>query len=585
MRLFRVYLRALGLLTAEGPRASALVAANAVIAAVLLAEPLLFGRVVDTLAAEGDAVGWLGAWTGLGLFGIVANVVVAIAADRLAHRNRLVIMARAFEHALQLPAQFHGSRGSSSVVRTIVAGSDALFGGWLAFFREQVASVVGIVLLAPVALAVNVRLALLLGLLGLLFVVLNGLVVRHTSDAQNLVERQHLEVAGRLGDVLANVAVVQSFTRVGAEVAELRDRMRTLLSVQYPVLTWWGVVTVLTRAASTITLLAIFATGAWLARRGEASLGEIVSFAGFAGVLISRLELLSGFLVRLFMQAPTVRSLFDLLDTRPEIVDPPHAVCLGTVRGEVRFEHVGFRHRVGGQGVFDLDFVVRPGETVAFVGPTGSGKTTALGLLQRLCDPDEGRVVIDGVDLRDLAVPSLRAAVAVVSQDPSLLRRSIGDNISVGRSGATAAEVEAAAEVADAAGFVRQNAEGFDFVTGERGAPLSGGERQRIAIARAVLKDAPILVLDEATSAVDPETEARIRERLERVRHGRTTFIVAHRLSTVMRADQVFVFDGGRIVERGTFATLLARGGLFTRLVRHEPQVTEPAFRAEARLR
>jgi ATP-binding cassette subfamily B protein len=201
------------------------------------------------------------------------------------------------------------------------------------------------------------------------------------------------------------------------------------------------------------------------------------------------------------------------------------------------------------------------------VGPTGAGKTTTLALLQRLRSPDLGRILIDGQDIEDVTLNSLRHQVAVVFQDAGLFNRSIAENIRIGRPDASDAEVEEAARMAEAHDFIARKPGGYQFVIGERGASLSGGERQRIAIARAILKNAPILILDEATSALDVETESRIKRALDRLRQGRTTFIIAHRLSTVADADMILVLDAGRIVERGTFRELVAQQGLFAHLV------------------
>jgi ATP-binding cassette subfamily B protein len=249
------------------------------------------------------------------------------------------------------------------------------------------------------------------------------------------------------------------------------------------------------------------------------------------------------------------------------VVDKPGASPLVAVGGEVRFEDVTFRYGPGAQGVFDLSLLARPGETVALVGPTGSGKTTTLALLQRIREPESGRISIDGHNIADVSLGSLRHAIAVVFQDAGLFNRSIAENIRVGRPNASDTDVERAARLAEAHEFIMRKPEGYQFVIGERGASLSGGERQRVAIARAILKDAPILILDEATSALDAETEARIKRALDTLRKGRTTFIIAHRLSTVSNADRILVLDEGRIIERGRYRELVAKGGLFARLV------------------
>jgi ATP-binding cassette, subfamily B, beta-glucan exporter len=579
MNLLRTYVRALLMLASERWLTVGLIVANGSIALVHLAEPLLFGRVVDALSKGEPAMSFIGLWAIIGVLGILASVTVAVYSDRLAHRQRLMAMERAFERSITLPISYHAERGSGAVVRMVLAGTDSLFGTWLAFLREQVSAFVGIVLLVPTAIVMNWRLAVLLAALAAIYAVLNVLAIYYTSDGQAEVERHFQDIYGRVGDVIGNVTVVQSFARLSAEATALHHMSMRLLSAQYPVLTWWGVLTVLTRAASTITMVAVFAIGALLAQQGEATVGEIVAFVGFAQLLIGKLELLSGFVTRIFMQAPTLRSFFELIDTPLPIVDRPNAKPLENVQGHIVYEGVTYRYGPGAQGAFDLDFEVRPGETIALVGPTGAGKSTTLALLQRLRDPDAGRILLDGRDLRDITLNSLRHAVAVVFQDAGLFNRSVRENIAIGRPEASDEEVEEAARLAEAHEFVADKPTGYQTMAGERGVSLSGGERQRVAIARAILKNAPILILDEATSALDTETEGKIKRALDRLRGGRTTFIIAHRLSTVATADKILVLDHGRIVERGTFMELVAAGGLFSRLVA-EGGFTQPRGKA-----
>jgi len=581
MSTWETYKRATSMLVVERRQTMGVVVAGVAMGIVPIAEQVLLARVVDRLALGKAAFPIIGLWAVLGLIGIVAGVIVAVMADRLAHRRRLAALGQAFEHAIVLPISYHAEKGSGAVVRTILAGTDALFWNWLSFLREQFVAFVGLIVLVPTAVYMNAPMALILAALAVVYVSANVYVARRTSKDQAAVEQYHNNVYGRVGDVLGNVTVVQSYARFASEMQAMRTIMAELLMAQYPVLTWWGLLTVLTRTAATITVVAIYAVGAVLVSQGKITVGEIVAFVGFAGLLIGKLDLLSGFAVRIFQYAPTLGNFFDLLDATLGVREKPNAKPLTGIAGNVRYENVTFRFRNSDQGVFNIDLDAGAGKTIALVGPTGAGKTTTLALLQRLRPLDAGRILIDAQDIADVTLASLRHNMAVVFQDAGLFNRSIAENIRIGRPEATDAEVERAARLAEAHDFITRKPTGYAFVIGERGASLSGGERQRIAIARAILKDAPILILDEATSALDVETEARIKRALDRLRAGRTTFIIAHRLSTVANADTILVLDAGRIVERGTFRELAAKGGLFARLVREggftEP-VTQPAL-------
>jgi glucan exporter ATP-binding protein len=581
MSIWDIYKRALAMLVVERGQTALVVLSGVALATVPIAEQVLLARVVDALTRGQGAFQIIGLWAVLGLFGIIAGVIVAVVADRLAHRRRLAALGQAFEHAIILPISYHAEKGSGAVVRTILAGTDALFWNWLSFLREQFVALIGILVLVPTAIYMNAKMALILAALAVVYVAANVFVARKTSTDQAAVERYHNNVYGRVGDVLGNVTVVQSYARFASEMQAMRTIMGELLAAQYPVLTWWGLLTVMTRMAATIAVVAIYTVGALLVERGQITVGEIVAFVGFAGLLIGKLDLLSGFAVRIFQYAPTLRSFFDLLDATEGVKEKPDAKPLTGVAGNVRYEDVTFRFRNSDQGVFDISLEAAAGETVALVGPTGAGKTTTLALLQRLRSPDAGRISVDGHDIADVTLASLRGTMAVVFQDAGLFNRSIGENIRIGRPEASDAEVEKAARLAEAHDFIAKKPGAYAFVIGERGASLSGGERQRIAIARATLKDAPILILDEATSSLDVETEARIKRALDRLRQGRTTFIIAHRLSTVANADRILVLDGGHIIERGNFRELVAQNGLFARLVA-EGGFTEPAAQVPA---
>jgi ATP-binding cassette subfamily B protein len=568
MSLLRTYLRVLGRLAPEKGLAITLAVANVSLAAVFLLEPWLFGRVVDALAATGASAAWpyIGWWTGVGFFGVAANVLVALYSDRLAHRRQLAAIVEFFEHALALPLAFHDQQHTGRLLRTLYAGSGSLFFLWLAFFRNHLSTLIAVLVMIPLALRINWKLALLMIVLMFAFVLFNTVVVRRTGRAQREVEQLNQEISERAGDVFSNVMVVQSFSRVIAEVAALRQLVGQVLAAQYPVLRGWAWASVANRAASTLTVIGLFALGVQLHARGEISVGAIVSFVGFALMMIGRMEQLAGFISDLFFQTPALANFFAILDTRTTLGELPGAPELRNVRGAVAFEHVSFGYDPTHPVLADVSFEVPAGSTIALVGPTGAGKTTALSLLYRAYDPDSGRITIDGVDIRRVSLASLRHHIAVVFQNPGLLYRSIAENLRIGKPDASDAELEAAAVAAEAHQFVSGKPGGYATLVAEHGKSLSGGERQRLSIARAMLKDAPILILDEATSALDNATEARVQRALAALVQGRTTFVIAHRLSTVRSADTILVLKDGRLVERGRYDELVRLGGVFAEL-------------------
>ncbi len=589
MGFLRLYLRVLGELAPERWLAIALAAANVLLAGLVFLEPVLFGRVVDMLARSeampAEAV-WSGTlallavWAAVGIGGIVANILVAREADRLAHRNRLAAMARYFQHVLGLPLSFHGDTHSGRLLKVMLSGADNMFWVWLGFFRDHLSTFVIALVLLPLTLLLNWRLALLLIVLALSFAIGAAVVIRRTHEGQRSVESHHAALAATAGDALANVMLVQSFVRLSAEARLFQDGIRRLLEAQFPVLDWWALLTVLTRAASTLTVIAIFLLGTALHLQGHASVGEIVTFMGFATLLIGRLEQAMGFVSTMFLQAPAIALYFEVMDTSSTVADPPGLPAMPRPRGAVAFEHVSFAYPGGPPVLSDVSFEAAPGQTVALVGETGAGKSTTMALLQRLWDPQSGRVTIDGIDICSVSLNSLRSHIGVVFQENLLFNRSIRENLLVGRADATDAELEQACRLAQAHDFILRQPQGYDTRVGERGASLSGGQRQRLAIARALIKDPPILILDEATSALDAATEAKVQLALRALMAGRTTFVIAHRLSTVREADLILVFAEGRIVERGSYDELVARGGVFAQLVATQLAAGAPAHEA-----
>jgi ATP-binding cassette, subfamily B, beta-glucan exporter len=595
MSFIRTYLRVLGLLGNEARLAITLAIANIALAVSQFIEPVLFGRIIDALSGalpEGLApAAWtlasiVGAWVGFGLFIIVSSALVAWFADRLAHRRRNTVLADYFEHVLQLPLAYHSGAHSGRQMKIMLTGTDTLWWLWVSFFRENFAAFVFICVLLPATLILNWRLALPLLVLCVFFIALTLLVVRKADAMQRTVEQHYSDLAETAADALGNVALVQSYARIELEVSLLRGLVNSLLRAQMPVLSWWAVAAVLTRTATTLTLLVILVVGTYLKLVGLTSVGQIVSFMSIASLLIGRLEQIVSFANRLFTDAPKLTEFFGVFDTMPEIRNRPNAVDPGRLHGLVEFKDVSFSYDGKRSTVTDLNFTALPGDTIALVGPTGSGKSTTLALLHRAFDPQSGIITVDGMDIRDLTLTGLRRNIGVVFQETLLFNRSIAENLRVGKPDATAEEMRDAVARAQALEFIDRNPDGLEARIGERGRLLSGGERQRLAIARALLKNPPILILDEATSALDPVTESKVQTALDEVMKGRTTFVIAHRLATVRNATRILVFHDGRIIETGTFDELQRRGGAFSELVQAQfaiaAELSAPEVQSEA---
>lgn len=568
MSLLKIYWRAMEYLAVEKTATITMCVASVLVALVTLAEPILFGRVIQAISDKGDIFSPLAMWAALGGFNIVAAVFVARGADRLAHRRRLGVMIDSYERLITMPLSWHQKRGTSNALHTLIRATDSLFTLWLEFMRQHLTTIVALATLIPVAMNMDMRMSLVLIVLGVIYVMIGQLVMRKTKDGQTAVEKHHHKLFEHVSDTISNVSVVQSYNRIASETQSLRNYAKNLEKAQFPVLNWWALASGLNRMASTFSMVVVLVLGAYFVTKGQMRVGDVIAFIGFAQLMIGRLDQISAFINQTVTARAKLEEFFQMEDATADRQEPQDVSDLANVKGDIVFDNVTFEFPNSGQGVYDVSFEIKPGQTVAIVGPTGAGKTTLINLLQRVFDPAAGRITIDGTDTRTVSRRSLRHAIATVFQDAGLFNRSVEENIRVGREDATSEEVHAAARAAAAHDFILAKSDGYDTVVGERGSQLSGGERQRLAIARAILKDSPILVLDEATSALDVETEEKVKQAVDDLSHDRTTFIIAHRLSTVRSADLVLFMDKGHLVESGSFDELAARGGRFTDLLR-----------------
>ena len=567
-RFFRIYGRVLGFLAMHRWAAFGLCAANLALAGIGFMEPMLFGHVIQGLGESGPSSTNLLAWAGLGILGIAAGMMTSLMADRLAHALRLRVMGTAYAHVLVLPPAFHARYPTGGLMKTLWTGTDEMFGLWLGLFRDHLTTVLCLAGLLPLALYLNPALGAVLAILALVFSLTVWITLGRTRGGQRDAESAHTALSVRVGDVIGNAPLIQAFGGASRETAAFGQLAGDVLRHQFPVLGWWAGVTVMSRAASTLATVAVVGLGAWLHGQGRASTADVVTFMGFSGMMIARLESALLTISRLGGTLPRLEDFFALLDTTTVTPDPVGLPDLPHGPGEVTFRGVRFAYPGAPPVLKGVDFVARPGETVALVGATGSGKSTAMSLLQRLWDPSEGSVTVDGHDTRGVSLSSLRDRIGIVPQETMLLNRTIRENLLIGKPGATEAEMMRAARLAEAHDFIMAQPHGYETMVGERGAALSGGQRQRIAIARALLRDPTILILDEATSALDGLTEEKVVRAMQAAAAGRTTFVIAHRLATIREADRILFFQDGAVAEAGTFAELVAHDGAFATLAR-----------------
>jgi ATP-binding cassette subfamily B protein/subfamily B ATP-binding cassette protein MsbA len=381
-----------------------------------------------------------------------------------------------------------------------------------------------------------------------------------------------------LQQTLTGIPVVQAFAQEEREQARFEKFADSAIRVQQRSTLIGSVNSLTSGLVTTLGTGVILWFGAQHVLAGAITIGSLLVFLVYLGSLQTQMKIFTALYTTAQGLSASIDRVVEVLDAPSEIVEKPNASALPRVRGEVQFDGVSFEYEPERPVLREISFTVPSGQTVALVGHTGAGKSTLVNLIPRFHDPTTGRVLIDGHDVRALQLNSLRSNIALVLQEPFLFPFSVAENIAYGRPEASRDEIEAAARAANAHEFIMRMPQGYDTVMGERGATLSGGERQRLAIARALLKNAPILILDEPTSALDAATERSIIEALERLMAGRTTFIIAHRLSTVRRAKQIVVLDQGRLVEKGTHDELMARAGSYARFqtAAFSPATTTP---------
>lgn len=534
--------------------------------------PYIIRVVIDRAIVGGDVrlLGWAAsAVIGVSLIRGVFAFGERYAMEYLAQKVIYDLRNALYSHLQRLSFSFYDHAQTGQLMSRVTGDVETLR-RFLGFGLMNLVSN-GLTMLAVLAVLVSLHWRLtVLSLATLPFTVLAiARFSREIRPAYTAIQQQLAVITSRLQENLSGVRVVRAFAREEDEEARFHRENTAYLERTVAAARLWAfffpLMNFITGAGTALVI--------WYGGRevilGRLSLGSLVAFNSFLLMLIMPLRMI-GWIVNLSQRAQAAgQRIFEILDTEPDVRDLPGARPLPRVRGEVVFENVSFTYEPrGAEGddfftVHDINLRVRPGETVAVLGATGSGKSTLVNLIPRFYDPTAGRVLIDGVDIREVTLESLRRQIGVVLQDTFLFSASIRENIAYGRPGATLEEIQEAARAAGIHDFITGLPQGYDTLVGERGVGLSGGERQRVAIARALLMDPRILILDDSTSSVDTETEHAIQAALRRLMVGRTTFVIAQRLATLKSADRIVVLEEGRIVDEGDHAALLSRSRIY----------------------
>ena len=536
---------------------------------VLYAKPMPAGlqHLVDGLPGAHDPlslVGWsVGATVLIFLLGWGLGLTIEYAGISLGQRMTYDLAGDLFTRLQQLSLRFHTSKSVGDSIRRVTSDCSCISTILKDALLPVLSSAVTLVLMFGVMWSINIPLTLL----ALAVVPYMVWVFRRYAQPMMDLSYQQQETESQIYDVVEQtfsaMPAVQAFCREPLNDERFarinRDTLAATMKLTRVEL-WFKILMGLATAVGTAAILWL---GARLGLSGWISVGSIVAFLWYLSALYEPLESMMYTLSTIQAATGSARRVLEVMDTEREIVDKPGAVPIISIRGQVQIEAVTFGYAPDHPVLRGISLDVQPGESVALVGATGAGKTTLVGLLPRFFDPWQGQVRLDGQDLRDVTLKSLRSQIAIVLQEPFLFPLTIAENIAYGRLHATMGEIETAARDARAHDFIMELPEGYQTLLGERGATLSVGQRQRLSIARALLKNAPILILDEPTSALDAETEQLLMEALERLMAQRTTFIIAHRLSTVRRATRIVFLKDGLVAETGTHSELLARGGLY----------------------
>ena len=581
-----VFVRVLRMMRPYAGKAAVMMALVLATIGLSLIPQLLIRALIDRVLAPHQAHNlppahpkiWLlalvGAWFGVQVLSAIIQMISGRLASFVGTQITFDMRERVFGHLTKLGIDYYDRYNVGQLMSRVAGDTEHMKGFIHQLTSGFLAQMITVVAVGAMLFSLSWKLALFTLLPAPLVVLSAVFFWKRVYPRYYRVWDANSKLHGALNTILSGIRVVKAFgqelreqKRFGRSSGYVRDSFR---GVEYTVATFNPAIGLLFQLGGVIVW---YVGGQWVLD-GWLTLGTLLAFLGFLGMFYAPLGQLTQLTNWLTQFLTATQRTFEILDTTPQIVEAAAPAELPPAGGGIRFENVRFGYNRHEPIIKGISFEVRPGEHIGIVGKSGSGKTTLINLLARFYDPDEGRILIDDVDIRQTGLTELRHAVGVVLQEPFLFRGTISSNLTYGQGDATAEQILAAAKAANAHDFIMRHPLGYDTYIGERGAGLSGGERQRISIARALLYDPKILVLDEATSSVDTESEQLIQQALAKVTAGRTTIAIAHRLSTLKNSDRIFVVDGGRIVEQGTHEELMAMEGLYHRLVIIQTQLS-----------
>jgi ABC-type multidrug transport system fused ATPase/permease subunit len=529
--------------------------------------PSILGSLLGSLGEHRLALMILAVLAGFGITLLESglNVLNNYVHTKLEQRIILDFRSDLFQHVQRLSLAFHDQRRTGDFMARINYQSAAI-GGVAMLIPPLAQSGITLVGMFWVAFTIDRQLALLsLTVVPFLYYSIGYYTKRIEPRVRQVggMEGQALSI---VHEAMSMLRVIVAFGREGYEYRRFREQGESAVDARVKLTVRQTVFSMVVNATTAAGTALVLGVGAYHVLQGTLTVGQLLVVMAYIASVYSPLQAISATIGSAQQQLVFLQRALELLDTEPEIKDAPGAITVQRANGDVTFEGVSFSYQRRANTLRDISFKVAAGQVIAFVGPTGAGKTTLISLIPRFYDPQQGRVLLDGVDSRQLTLKSLRQQISIVLQEPLLFSGSIADNIRYGRLDAGMDDIVEAARGANAHDFIGRLPKKYETELGERGAQLSGGERQRIAVARAFLKDAPILILDEPTSSIDSRTEAVILDALDRLMRGRTTFVIAHRLSTIRNADVIIVLNHGQLVEQGAHEELLQRAGLYRQL-------------------